>query len=189
MMEHLKRTTFCVVAGGLLSLGGVSLATAQTDTTERLEIGTVAQELELTGEKARELAPLLETLNDVFERRQEHFEQGDVIQENLAEAYDQIAETLSATELREFHWMLRESAVGPRAGRRTGGYMMGGREGGVRGGRGFAQRGGRGDFRRGVPMRDGRGYSDRRRPMRGTPGFAGRGARPGWRFDDIDPSN
>ena len=181
MIEQLKRTTVCVVAGGLLSLGGVSLATAQTDTTERLEIGTVAQELELTGEKARELAPLLETLNDVFERRQEHFEQGDVIQENLAEAYDQIAETLSATELREFHWMLRETAVGPRAGHRTGGYMMGDRAGGMRGGRGFA--------RRGVPMRDGRGYSDRRMPMRGTRGVAGRPARPGWRFDNIDPSN
>ena len=180
-MKNLKNTTVCVVAGGLLSLGSVSFATAQTDTTARLEIGTVAQELELTEEKTRELTPLLETLNDVFERRQEHFEQGDAIQDDLASAYDQIAETLSATELRDFHWMMRETAVGPWAGRRMGGNMMGGR--------GSAQRGGRGDFRRGARMRDGRGYSDRRMPMRGARGSTGRGASPGWRFDDIDPRN
>ena len=169
-MTNLKNATVSVVAGGLLSLGGISFATAQTDTTARLEIGMVAQELELSAEKTRELAPLLETLNEVFERRQAHFQQGDAIQEDITAAYDQIAETLSATELRDFHWMLRETAVGARAGRPMGGNMMGGR----------------GDFRRGAPMRGGRGYSDQRMPMHGT---RRRGARPGWRFDDIDPKN
>lgn len=179
-MKSLKKTTVGAVAGGLLALGSVSFATAQTDGTARLEIGTVAEELELSEAKSRELAPLLETLNEVFERRQEHFQQGDAIQRDLTDTYDQIAETLSATELREFHWMLRETAIGPRAARRPVGYMMGGR--------GFVRGGGRGNFGPGTPMRDGRGFYDYRRPIRGARGFAGRGARPGWRFDDINPN-
>ena len=89
--------------------------------------------------------------------------------------------TNNAAELREFHWMLRETAVGPRADRRMGGYMMGGR--------GYATRDGRGNFLRGRPMRSGRGFADRRTQMRGTRGFAGRGIRPGWRPNDIDPNN
>lgn len=179
-MRNLRNAAIGAAVGGLLSVGTVSVVTAQADSTPRLDIGTVAQELELSEETQRELAPLLERLNGVFARRQEHFRQGDEIQEEIANTYDQIAETLSAAELREFHWLLRETAVGPRAGRPMGRYMTGNGMWGPDN-RGPAMRGGRGNFGRGMPMRGTRGYRDQRMPMRGV--------RPGWRFDDFDPNS
>jgi hypothetical protein len=188
-MRNMRHATVGFVAGGLLSLGSIGAATAQTEDVQRLEIGAVAEELALDEQTASELAPLLETLNDVFERREEHFRQGDAIYDDLAEAYDQIAETLSATQLREFHWLLRENAVGLGARRQLGGYMMGGRLGGAFGGKGFAMRGGRGNYGRGIPMRGARGYAGQRMPLRGTRGYDGWNVRPGWRYDDSLPNN
>jgi len=188
-MRKMRHATVGVVAGGLLTLGNIGAATAQTEDVRRLEIGTVAEELSLNEQTARELAPLLESLNDAFDRREEHFRQGDAIFEDVADTYDQIAETLSATQLREFIWLMRENAVGLGAGRAMGGYMMGGRMGGAYGGRGFAMRGGRGSYGRGMPMRGARGYAGQRMPVRGARGYTRWDTRPGWPPNDIDPNN
>jgi hypothetical protein len=188
-MKNLRHATIGIVAGGLLSLGGVSVVTAQTDTTTRIDIGTVTQELNLNEATSRELAPLLERLNVVFGHQERHWQEGDEIWEEIAVTYDQIAETLSATELQEFHWLLQGTAAGTWDGRPMRGSMMGRGRVGATGGRGIAMRGGRGPCGRGMYMRGGSGYAGQGVPMRGTRGYAGRGARPGWRFDDIDPNN
>ena len=200
-MRNLKQTTVGVVAGGLLSLGSISFAAAQADAAQRIEIDSVTQRLNLSDEARGELAPLLQRLNVVFERRQEHWQQGDEIQEELAAAYDQIAATLSATELREFHWLLRETAVGSWAGRpmgpsavQRGWWGPAGRGVGMRGGRGYFRqgrpmRGMRGSFRRGVPMRGMSGNFRRGMPMRGTGRGAGWGYWPRVRPDSLEPGN
>ena len=185
-MRNLKQTTISVVVGGLLSLGSVSVVNAQTDTTRRIDIGTVTQELNLNETTSRQLAPLLARLNVVFEHQERHWQEGDEIWEEIAATYDQIAETLSATELQEFHWLLQGAAIGTWDGRPMGGYMMGGGRWGARGGRGYAMRGGRGPCGRGMYMRGGRGFVGQRTPMRGYTGWR---TRPGWRPNDIDPNN
>ncbi len=170
-MRNLKHATVGVFTGGLLSLGAVGYAAAQVDSTERLEIGAVAQELELDDETSRELSPMLDRLNAVIDRQQEHWQQGDQIRDEFTDAYDQIAETLSASELREFHWLMRETAIGPRA-RGMGRAMMGGR-------RGF-----RGHYGRGV-----RGYNGQRAQMRGMRGGRRWDNRPGRHPDGYDPKD
>ncbi len=173
-MRNRNQAIVGVFAGGLLSLGTLGFAVAQTDSVPRLDIGVVTQELELTEETSRELSPLLDKLNAAFERREEHRRQADALHDEFAETYDEIAETLSASELRDFHWLLRETNVGARAGRPMGRYYNDGRG---RGGayRGRAMRGGRGGFSRGAPMR----------------GMSGGGwdRRPRWRPNDIDPKD
>jgi len=171
-MRNLKHATVGVFAGGLLTLVAAGHATAQVDSTERLDIGAVASELELDDETSRELSPMLDRLNAVIDRQQEHWQQGDQIRDEFADAYDQIAETLSASELREFHWLMRETAIGPRANRTMGRAMMGGR------------RGSRGNYGRGV-----RGYNGQRAQMRGMRGGRGWDNRPGWRPDGYDPKD
>ena len=163
-MRNLKHATVGVFTGGLLTLVAVGYATAQVDSTERLDIGAVASELELDDETSRELSPMLDRLNAVIDRQQEHWQQGDQIRDEFADAYDQIAETLSARELREFHWLMRETAIGPRANRGMGRAMMGGR--------------------RGVRV-----YNGQRAPMRGMRGGRGWNNRPGWRPDGYDPKD
>jgi hypothetical protein len=184
-MRNLKHATVGVFAGGLLSFVTLGFATAQVDSTVRLDIGTVAQELELSEETSRQLAPLLDQLDAVLQRRQEHRQQADAIQEEFADTYEQIAETLSAAELRDFHLLLRETAIGPRAGRPMGQFY---RDGRMRGGanRWPAMRGGRGNFGRGTPMRGTRGYRGQREPMRGLRGCAAWDTRPGWRPNGFD---
>ena len=186
-MTNLRGLTMGVVAGGLMSLGNMGIAVAQTDAVPRPQIDAVAQELQLSDETRRELAPLLERLNGVFEHQQKHWREGDEIWEELAVTYDQIAETLSATELSEFYWLMQETGVDPWFDRPMRGYTMGGRGrmgGAMYGGPGTGW--GRGPCGRGMYMRGMRGYAGQRTPMRG---YAGRGTRPGWRPNDINPNN
>ena len=95
-------------------------------------------------------------------------------------------ETLSATELREFHWLLRSTAYGPRAAWPYGRYYNDGRLRGF-GNRWPAARGGRGGFGRGIPMRGARGYAGRGVPMRGMRGGLGWNTRPGRYPDGLEP--
>lgn len=185
-MKNVKNATVSVVASGLLSLGSVSFVTAQADTAMSLDVDVVAQELALTEQTARELAPLLERLNVVLDHQQEHWQEGDEIWADIAATYDQIAETLSPTQLRQFYWLMQGTAVGTWDGRPTRGYMPGRGRAGAIGGRGMAMRGGRGPWGRGMYMRGGRGFAGQGTPMRG---YAGRRTRPGWPPDDIDPNN
>jgi len=184
-MTRLRDLTMGVVTGGLMSLGNMGLTVAQTDTTMRLDIGTVAQEMNLNEATSRELAPLLERLSVVLAHQERHWQEGDEVWEEIAATYDQIAATLSPTELQEFDWLFQGTAVGPWAGSPMGGYMMGGGRWGARGGRGL-MRGGRGHFGRGMYMRGGRGFAGQRTPMRG---YAGWRTRPGWPPEDTDLNN
>jgi hypothetical protein len=169
-MRNLKQLARGAVTGGLMSIGVLGMAAAQTDSTVRLDVNTVTDELGLNEQTSSELAPLLERLNVAFERREEHWRQGDEIFDEIANTYDEIAETLSATELREFHWLLRETAYGLRAGRPYGRYY----DGRMRG------------LRDRRPAFDGRrGFSGRGRPVRGMRGGMGWDTRPGWRPDDF----
>ena len=185
-MNNLKHTTVCVVAGGLLSLGSVSFATAQTDSAMSLDIGVVAQELALTEETARELAPLLERLSLVFDHQEEHWQEGDEIWADIAATYDQVAETLTPTQLRQFYWLMQGTAVDTWDGRPMGRL---GRGGGRMGGAGYGgqvMRGGRGPCGRGMYGRGVRGYAGQRTAVRG---YAGRRTPPRWRPNDINPNN
>lgn len=185
-MTNLRNVAMGVVTGGLMSLGNTGITVAQTDSLPRLDIGAVTQELELSEETSRELSPLLDKLNAGFERRAEHWRQGDAIRDEMADTYDEIVETLSASELRDFHWLLRETAVGPRATRPLGRFFYDGRmRDGAYGRR--AIRGRRGGFRRDMPMRGMRGYADPRPPEWGMRG--GGWNAPRWRPDDTDPQD
>ena len=186
-MKNLRQTTVGIVAGGLLSLGSVSVVNAQTATTPRIDIGTLTQELQLNEARSRELAPLFERLSAVYEHQDRHWQEGDELWAEIAATFDEIAETLSPAELQQFQWLMQGTAVGTWDGYPTGGYMMGGgRWGGFGGGRGVAMRGGRANFGRGMYMRGGRGFAGQRMPARG---YAGWRTRPGWPPDDIDPNN
>lgn len=187
-MANLRRLAVGAVAGGLMSIGIMGRATAQADSVARLDINAVAQELGLNEETSRELSPLLDRLNAALERRQEHWREGDEIFEEIADTHEEIAETLSATELREFHWLLRGTTYGPGAGRPYGRFYSDGRM------RRFADRwpaagGTRGFGGGGRPMRGARGYVGRDVPMRGVRGGMGWSTRPGWRFDGSNPQD
>jgi hypothetical protein len=170
--------TMGIAAAGLLALAGTGSAVAQRDTVPRLEIDSVARELDLSDATRSALTPLLERLNAAWERREAHVRQGEEIRDELAATYDRIAETLTAAELREFHLLVREAAHGAWAGRSQRGYFRGDAIGG-RVGRGGAIRGGRGYGSRGTPMRRMRDYPGARRPARGIGGLPGWGIRPG----------
>lgn len=159
-------------ARGYAGRGMIGRFATPADASVRLDIGEVTEELGLDEQTSRELAPLLERFNAALEMRQQHWQEGDEILEATADAYDQIAETLSATELREFYWLTRGTAVAPWSRGPVNQYMDGGR---MWGGRGFSGRG--------VPMRGTRGYAGRGIPMRGGRGGMGWNQRPGWRPD------
>ncbi len=187
-MRNRNQAIVGVFAGGLLSLGTLGFAYAQTDSLPRLDIVEVTQELDLSEETGRELSPLLDKLNAAFERREEHWRQADTLFDEIAETYDEIAETLSASELREFHLLLWETTVGLWAGRPMGRYYNDGRgRFGAYGGR--PMRGGRGGYCRGMPMRGMRWYDGQQPPMRGIRGTGRWDSRPGWRPDDNDPNS
>jgi len=159
-MLKMRKMAAGVLATGLFCFANTGPAAAQTDSLVSLDIDAVSEELELSDEARRELAPLLQQLNAVMERRQAHWEEGEEIWNDLDATYDAIARTLSATELREFHWMLLDATAAPWAGRPMYRYN-----------RGRAW----GDGYRGRPMMRGRGgFGQRGR------GYAGPSRRPRW---------
>lgn len=187
-MTNLRKLAMGAVTGGLMSITIMGTATAQADSVVRLDINAVSQELELSEETSRELAPLLDRLNAAFERREEHWRESDEIFEEIADTHEEIARTLSATELREFHWLMRGAAYGPGVGRPYGRFYNDGRM------RAFSDRwpavgGGRGYYGRARPMLGTRGYTGRGVPMRGVRRGAGWYNQPGWRPDGFDPKD
>ena len=149
-----------------------------------IDVDLVAQELNLSDERKSELTPVLNRLGAVLERRQEHWQKGDEILDDLDAAYEDIAGTLTSTELREFHWYTRTAITAPWSGGRMDRYVRGGRMW-DRSRWGPGMRGGRGYTGRGRSMRGGRGYGCRGVPMRDGRGGARWNTRPGWRPDGL----
>lgn len=187
-MKNLRKLALGTVTGGLMSIGLTAMVVAQTTTAPRIDVDFIAQEMNLSPERERELAPLLERLNAVLEQREQHWREGDEILQELDSTYDQIEQTLTATELRDFYWLMRGAAVGGWSDRPMNRYMTGGR---AWGGYGLRQgmRGGRGYYGRGVPLRGTRGYAGRGIPMRGVRGGMGWNTPPGWIPDEYDPKD
>lgn len=178
-MNNLTRSTVGILAAGLVSLAGAAPAVAQTDIA-RLDMDAVARELALSDEAARELAPLLDQLNAVLETRREHWQEGDEIQQQFLDTYDQIAERLTVTQERDFHWLLRNAVTAPLAGRSMRRYLNCGRVGSLPyGGRGLMR--GRGFGRGGAPMRGTAGRGGVRTPVRELPDNPAWNRRPAWR--------
>ncbi len=156
----------------MMSAGVVSLVQAQDSAAVRVDIDSVASALELSEDSKQALAPRIDALNAALERRWEHWQEGTQIQQEFVEAYDSIANTLTAAQLREFHWFMRSAAVGPRAARWDRGARYQGRSGmrGFNRGRSRMRAGRGGGFNRGRPRvmryRDGmRSPTPRIRPM------------------------
>ncbi len=187
-MTNLRKMAMGAVTGGLMSIGLTATAVAQTTTAPRIDVDAIAQEMNLSPERERQIVPLLERLNAVLEQREQHWREGDEIIQELDATYDQIAQTLTATELRDFYWLMRGAAATGWAGRPMNRSMTGGR---AWGGCGWRQgmRGGRGYYGRGAPLRGTRGYAGRGIPMRDARGGMGWNTPPGWVPDEYYPKD
>ncbi len=177
-MNNLTRSTVGILAAGLVSVSGATSTVAQTDVAD-LDMDAIARELALSDEAARELAPLLDQLNAMLERRQEHWQEGDAIQQEFLHTYDQIAERLTVTQERDFYWLLRNAVAAPWAGRPTRRYLNCGPVGSLPyRGRGMMR--GRGFGRGGIPMRGTTGVGGVRTPVRDLPDYPAGSRRPAW---------